>query len=526
MSLANLIMANNQQNANYGIQMANDLSAFGQTVVKSMKDTRDSKTAQSMLPVMQQAMKSFGEGNSAEGYSTLLTLSAADPSNPYLDKLIKVGLIGGQAVDDNRYKTALVNARSAIAGAKVKSGPSGSERLRGGMGIPAMTNGDTGQGDVMTDGTDVIAENAAATTEAEYLSDPQAQADRDLRALQPSDGGNFNQTPAEVPQATEPKYINAEHEAFVPVVQNYMAASPDAKQQVLASATTTEIPKGFEKRSYKGLNEIFPELTGDILIPEVGTVTKIRRTVSTSDAPGSDIKESLAEVDEKTGEERYKFNIETANRIPSAVKAMTNQAPSGQRETFAELFKKNGGVDNAVVSQVPNTDMFQLTFKGNSKDTYNISKGQVEHLQLVQNIPAMAGSGYQFVASEKKEELSAADKVREQFGKPKDDSIKTSAPTTSGIPAAQLPSAPDNPFTKLVEESVARQSTTQKSLNEKSLKTKIADLDQKISSLSGGTLKKASLRPEFLQKQKSDYDRLWAERETLKSELEKLTSSK
>ena len=73
---------------------------------------------------------------------------------------------------------------------------------------------------------------------------------------------------------------------------------------------------------------------------------------------------------------------------------------------------------------------------------------------------------------------------------------------------------------------MARQSTTQKSLNEKSLRTKIADLDQKISSLSGGTLKKASLRPEFLQKQKSDYDRLWAERETLKSELEKLTSSK
>ena len=108
-------MANNQQNANYGIQMANDLSAFGQTVVKSMKDTRDSKTAQSMLPVMQQAMKSFGEGKSAEGYSTLLTLSAADPSNPYLDKLIKVGLIGGQAVDDNRYRMRMADAATARA---------------------------------------------------------------------------------------------------------------------------------------------------------------------------------------------------------------------------------------------------------------------------------------------------------------------------------------------------------------------------------------------------------------------------
>ena len=158
-----------------------------------------------------------------------------------------------------------------------------------------------------------------------------------------------------------------------------------------------------------------------------------------------------------------------------------------------------------------------------------LSESEYNHLDVLKGIPDYVQSNKDkitVIAPKAKKELSAADKVREQFGKPKDDSTKTPAPTTSGIPAAQLPSAPDNPFTKLVEESVARQSTTQKSLNEKSLKTKIADLDQKISSLSGGTLKKASLRPEFLQKQKSDYDRLWAERETLKSELEKLTSSK
>ena len=429
-------MANNQQNANYGIQMANDLSAFGQTVVKGMKDTRDSQTAQSMLPIMKQAMASFGAGKSAEGYSTLLTLSAADPSNPYLDKLIKVGLIGGQAVDDNRYKMAMAEAAKAKVSAGQPTGLSGSQRLRGMTTLPAMASGDTGQRDAMTSGTDLATQQRQADLageypdEAEYMSDPDVQAEQELRGLQPAKV-DFNQTPPEVPEDNEPKYINEEHKAFVPVVRNYMAASPDAKQQVLANATTTTIPKGFEVRNYKGLSEIFPELTGEILIPEVGTVTKIRRTVSTSDEPGSDIKETLSEVDEKTGEERYKFNIETANRIPSAVKAMTNQAPSGQtsgqRETFSELFKKNGGVDNAVISQV-GIDMFQLTFKGNSKDAYPISKDQIQHLQVVQNIPAMSGSGYQFVASEKKKEDSAADQVRSKFGKLKGDSTKAPAP--------------------------------------------------------------------------------------------------
>lgn len=425
MSLANLIMANNQQNANYGIQMANDLSAFGQTVVKGMKDKRDMGTAQSMLPVMQQAMKSFGEGKSAEGYSTLLTLSAADPSNPYLDKLIKVGLIGGQAVDDNRYKMAMAEAAKARVAAGTPSGPSGLERLRN-SGLPAMI-----------DSTDLATQQRQSDLEGEYLdkakhmSDPDVQAEQDLKALPSSNGGDFTQASPEVPQDNKPKFINQEHKAFVPVILDFMEASPDEKQQVRASATTTKIQKGFEKRSYKGLNEIFPELTGDILIPEVGTVTRIRKTVSTSDAPDSEIKATFTEVDEKTGEERYKFNIETANRIPAAVKAMTNQAPVGQSETFADLFKKNGGVDNAVVSPLeytPDTDMFQLTFKDNVKDTYNISKDQVEHLQVVQNIPAMAGSGYQFVASEKKKELSTADKVREQFRKSKDDSTKTPPP--------------------------------------------------------------------------------------------------
>jgi len=391
---------------NYGMQIGKDLAAYGEKIGLQIKDNRDKQQAMGSLPALQEAMQSFQAGDNAAGYSTLLGLAASDPSNQPLNNLIKLGFMGGQSIEESRYKMRMADAANARVTAGTPSGPSGSERLR--AGIPALTNGDTGQGDVMTSATDLATQQRQADfageypDEAKYMSNPDVQAEQDLRGLQPAKF-DFNQTPPEVPEDNEPKYINEEHKAFVPVVQNYMAASPDVKQQVLADATTTKIPKGYETRNYPGLSEIFPELTGKILIPEVGTVTKIRRTVSTSDEPGSDIKETLSEVDEKTGEERYKFNIETANRIPSAVKAMTNQAPSGQRETFSELFKKNGGVDNAVISQV-GIDMFQLTFKGNSKDAYPISKDQMQHLQVVQNIPAMSGSGYQFVASEKKKE--------------------------------------------------------------------------------------------------------------------------
>jgi len=465
--------------------LTKSLSDLGQQVGQALAAKEYQKQAQAALPAFQEAMKSFESGDSSGGYSAIVSLAAQNQSNPYVQNLANLAMMGGKAIDDNRYKTT----RAAAAGATLPAGPSGSERLRasqGGGGVPDMGNMD-----------------------AEFPIGEDAD-DIDSQAM------------AEMPEFKTP-----EQEEMYVQVRKFSAKPPEEQQATLAQSTTTEKPNGYESRRIDGLSNLFPNLTGDLLIPDVGTTTKIKRTVSTSDKPGSEIRETLAEVDEKVGEERYKFNIQTVNNIPDAVNAMNKQAPIGEREPFVKLFNRNGGIANAVIAPTDDPEIYSLSFQGNDKDEYSISKDQASKLNVAQSIPAISGSGIKFLGSEKGVTEAPAEAPaqpqKERF--PVKGEAATQQPT-SGLPAAQLPSAPDNPFTKLVQESSARQSKSQKTSNEKSLRTRISDYDKKISSLSGGSTRKDLMRPEFLQKQKAEYDRLWSEREALKSELEKLTSSK
>ncbi len=480
---------------NYGMQVGKDLAAYGEKISLQMKDNRDKQFAMSALPALQEAMKSFSAGQSGAGYSSIINLAAQDPSNPYVQNLAKLGMMGGQAIDENRYKTM----RLAASGATLPAGPSGSERLRAGQG--GMGAGGTG------DGSGMPAMNAEFVDEGTLLPDADVI---DVAAA-----------------SSMPEFETPEQEEMYAQVIQFRAKSPEDKQATLAQSTTTEKPKGYESRKIDGLSNLFPNLKGDLLIPEVGTITKIKRTVSTSDKPGSEIRESLSEVDEKVGEERYGFNIKAVNNLPDAVNAMNKQAPIGEREPFVKLFNRNGGIANAVTAPTDDPEIYSLTFQGNDKDEYSISKDQASKLTVAQSIPALSGSGIKFLGSEKGVTEAPAEAPaqpqKERF--PVKGEAATQQPT-SGLPAAQLPYAPDNPFTKLVQESSARQSKSQKTSNEKSLRTRISDYDKKISSLSGGSTRKDLMRPEFLKKQKDEYDRLWSEREALKSELEKLTSSK
>lgn len=472
--------------------LTKSLSDLGQQVGQALAAKEYQKQAQAALPAFQEAMKSFESGDSSGGYSAIVSLAAQNQSNPYVQNLANLAMMGGKAIDDNRYNTL----RAAAAGARIPTGPSGSERLRAGQ-------GGTGAGGTTAGGMPAM--------NAEFVDDGTLIPDADAVDAAAA--------------ASMPEFESPEQEEMYTQVGQFRAKSPEEQQATLAQSTTTEKPKGYESRKIDGLSNLFPNLTGDLLIPDVGTTTKIKRTVSTSDKPGSEIKESLAEVDEKVGEERYKFNIQTVNNIPAAVSAMNKQAPIGEREPFVKLFNRNGGIANAVISPTDDPEIYSLTFQGNDKDEYSISKDQASKLTVAQAIPAISGSGIKFLASEK----PAAEATAETPNKTERFPVKGEAATqqpTSGIPAAQLPSAPDNPFTKLVEESSALQSKSQKTSNEKSLRTRIADYDKKIASLSGGSTRKDLMRPEFLKKQKDEYDKLWSEREALKSELEKLTSSK
>jgi hypothetical protein len=403
---------------NYGMQIGKDLAAYGEKIGLQIKDNRDKQQAMGSLPALQEAMQAFQAGDNAAGYSTLLGLAASDPSNQPLNNLIKLGFMGGQSIEESKYRTRMADAANARVAAATPSGPSGSERLRGMRVLPAMTTGDTqGEETITIDGENGTS-NADFTKPTEIVPD-------NASAI---DAANANKLPTD--QVEQPKEeLSEEQKNMVPQIRNFRTLAPADKQQVLSSATITQKPEGYEKRFITGLSELHPNLTGDMFIPEVGTKTTIKRTVSTSDKPGSEIRESFAEDNIKVGEKLYDFNSKSAENIPSAVNAMIKQAPFQSKKTFAKLFNENGGIENAVISPTVDPQIYTLFFNGNDKDKYSISDKQANNLSIAQSIPALAGSGVQFLGKEKsKEELSAADKVRQKFGKPVDDSTKTPPP--------------------------------------------------------------------------------------------------
>lgn len=98
---------------NYGMQIGKDLAAYGEKIGLQIKDNRDKQQAMGSLPALQEAMQAFQAGQSGAGYSSIINLAAQDPSNPYVQNLVKLGMMGGTAIDENRYKTALAGAKTS-----------------------------------------------------------------------------------------------------------------------------------------------------------------------------------------------------------------------------------------------------------------------------------------------------------------------------------------------------------------------------------------------------------------------------
>lgn len=100
---------------NYGMQIGKDLAAYGEKIGLQIKDNRDKQQAMGSLPALQEAMQSFQAGQSGAGYSSIINLAAQDPSNPYVQNLVKLGMMGGTAIDENRYRMRMADAATARA---------------------------------------------------------------------------------------------------------------------------------------------------------------------------------------------------------------------------------------------------------------------------------------------------------------------------------------------------------------------------------------------------------------------------
>ena len=378
MELANLIMAGNQQVTNYGMQIGKDLASLGEKIGLKLADDRNKKQATAMMPGFQSAMSDFENNNSAAGYNKLLTSAAQDPSNPYVQNLVQLGFIGGKAIDDDRYKSAI----AAASAAKVTTGESGAQRLgiTGGTGTVATGTGETDMSKLPVDQRNLV--------------------------------NNINR---------------------------FKSLTSEERRQELNSSTTQEQSlEGYDTRTITGLSEIFPQLSDTLFYPKIGS--KVKQTISTSDKAGSPINYSFSEV--ATGEELFNLNSKAIDALPSAINVMTKQAPIGSKETFSKLFKRNGGIENAIISPVGyGTDNFLLKFQGNDKDQYQITKTQAEKLGIVQSIPALSGSGIVLQGRKKQEATQSSvqgvsaetqqtfNALRQQLGRnPTREELKNSLP--------------------------------------------------------------------------------------------------
>ena len=470
--------------------LASNLAQLGGQISSTFQTVALQNQYKNALPGMQQAFQSamtdFDSGKSGAGFSKIMAIAMENPNNPFIQNVTQMAFKAGQFASDDYFKTQTLSvARSKAAGSGVE-----------------LTQDEIDEFENFGNKSRSVVTPVSGATGTTGLPATQPRIGPDGVAIVPdvnAQKGLPTSTGNEPPQVslTEPVDFST------PVSEMQGVGDLKPNQQLVDTSYLLELgipiaavigPEAFNVEEPQGTTESM-KLTrkGTSRDKSVSTKTVLKNTAE------------KAEFEEKVQASRkaasaVKNNVQLKKIFESSGRNLDNisldeeQYPDGKTAYSAEFMDSKGVTTKEKLSE-------------SEYNSLNVLKGIRDYVQSNKDKITV-------IAPKAKKELSAADKVREQFGKPKDDSTKTPATTTSGIPAAQLPSAPDNPFTKLVEESVARQSTTQKSLNEKSLRTKIADLDQKISSLSGGTLKKASLRPEFLQKQKSDYDRLWAERET------------
>jgi hypothetical protein len=459
MSVAEMIMRNNEQQSQSWSVLSDNLGKLGQQVGQQLAMREYQKQAAEALPAMQAAYKSamddVAAGEVATGYQKFIDaqLQFGTSQNPFIADA--ANNVGGGFTNFVKILESQKQRQAQYGGGV--AGPSGLDRLRGGTivepaSLPVLSAQEASPEQAIASYEDQT-RYGAPTVDME-----EEPYDTDLREAQIAEQIQTN------PDLTQ------EQKQFAPQVLQHQKRNPAQKIEALNESTTETVDSGFERVKVSGLEKIYPNLTGELGIPQVGTITKIKETIATSDAPGSKINYTYTPVEKEVGESLYNHNMETYKTMGKAVNKMLNQAPIDSKEKFVNLFEKNGGIENAVVSPTTDPEIFNLFFNGNDKDQYEITSKQAEDIGIVQSIPATGGSGIRFV------------------GTPKAPAAQPAA--AGGLPAvqAQAPaalSAPEIPeeaagLQQIVAQGQAAKAGEQAKVTEKRIK----DIDAEIKRLS------------------------------------------
>jgi hypothetical protein len=329
------------------------------------------------LPALQEAMQSFQAGDNAAGYSSIINLAAQDPSNPYVQNLVKLGMMGGTAIDENRYRMRMADAANARVAAA-----SGSEYTPDIDPQEAARRALLGDNAPQTFTTEVPTDTVASTPRATGIP---AVKGNIVEADLPRDSDkpyeiNFSEPVAEVPASPQklpdikPFLDTAKSPAFIAALKSASKSKPsqeklseygkyveqynqqpEEQKEAIKTGLSIVFPsyKDYEKGSKNISPNFIPfskeqtdvigdNITGLVLSPSVeakGT------SISTGESKsGGRTSQSVTFGTDKETLEKYQANF-------------TGAASELSEGEIGKFLKKNGGVFNTTYSAAPRKEI-------------------------------------------------------------------------------------------------------------------------------------------------------------------------
>jgi len=330
---------------NYGMQIGKDLAAYGEKIGLQIKDNRDKQQAMGSLPALQEAMQSFQAGDNAAGYSSLLTLSASDPSNPYVQNLTKLGFMGGTAIDDNRYKMAVAGAKTSsmdsILPILMLTNPELGKKLSESLVTPTQTNATqpTPGSDEVKIVTDV--NQSPKDTRSEALKKYQEQAAADEVANNPKlyPDGKLPEAPLSKTQIVTREALDKNGQALSSG-KTFGELIANVDEMVFTPETLSTLHPKYKKIS--GLDKYLPGVSGIAIIPEEALQLKSMSASSRSGTTATfandpeyqkDPKKFLDNVTDAVGKLNLNQGIQDAIKALGGIDKIST-VPSGKTGEF------------------------------------------------------------------------------------------------------------------------------------------------------------------------------------------------
>ena len=272
---------------NYGMQIGKDLAAYGEKIGLQIKDNRDKQQAMGSLPALQEAMQAFQAGESGAGYSSIINLAAQDPSNPYVQNLVKLGMMGGTAIDENRYKTALAGAKTSgmesILPILMLTNPELAKKLSGSLGKTTQTDA--------TQATETQTENIDNTSpkldkNGVPIIETTLPMEEVNSIINPSgDSGKTEKPPESQTVAETRNAINTNSKQLYQNGTTYGQVVANVDDMVFTPETLGKLKP--ELRNIAGLEKYIPGVRGVAIIPEDAFKNKTLSINSRSGATAS-----------------------------------------------------------------------------------------------------------------------------------------------------------------------------------------------------------------------------------------------